>query len=262
MLSIAKVTGAALATLALTIPAANAAVTFDPATGTGFVGKGDVQTALGYNNAQLQKNASTLVFTSQRPAEQVLSQSASQSASESGSQTVTRTLSCVVDTQRKTFINEGTRSGERTGERAGSRMGSRLGTLAGNIAHTVAFDARVKNQITGFNLRGLQTQAAFVPTGEPAWGDLTFGEWSFTAWSWSETEWSGWVSEPGESPADCLSSTNGHVVTELEDVTTVAASTGDGLVEQAVQYGDVVHAAPAAIAGSAAQLFVNGVALN
>jgi hypothetical protein len=31
-----------------------ASVTFDPATGTGFVGKGDVQTALGLNNAQMQ----------------------------------------------------------------------------------------------------------------------------------------------------------------------------------------------------------------
>ena len=262
MLSIAKVSGAALATLALTIPAAHAAVTFDLATGTGFVGKGDVQTALGYNNAQLQKNASTLVFTSQQPAEQGLSQSASQSANEAGTQTVTRTLSCVVDTQRKTFTNDGTRSGERTGERTGSRTGSRVGTLAGKIASTIAFDARVKNQITGFNLRGFQTQAVFVPTGEPAWGELTFGEWSFTAWSWSETEWSGWVSEPGENPADCLSSTSGHVVTELEDVTTVGAGTGDGPVEQAVQYGGVVHASPAAIAGSAAQLFVNGAALN
>src|SRR5688572_20585347 len=31
-----------------------AAVTFDPATGAGFVGKGDVQLALGLNNAQVQ----------------------------------------------------------------------------------------------------------------------------------------------------------------------------------------------------------------
>jgi hypothetical protein len=39
------------------------AVTFNPDTGTGFVGKGDVQLALGYNNAQLQANASSLQFT-------------------------------------------------------------------------------------------------------------------------------------------------------------------------------------------------------
>ena len=40
-----------------------AAVTFDPSTGKGFVGKGDVQIALGWNNAQLQANASSVVFT-------------------------------------------------------------------------------------------------------------------------------------------------------------------------------------------------------
>ena len=261
MLSIAKVTGAALATLALTIPAAHAAVTFDPATGTGFVGKGAVQSALGYNNAHLQKNASTLVFTSQRPAEQALSQSASQAASEFGTQTVTRTLSCVVDTNRKTFTNEGTRTGTRTGERSGSRTGSRTGTLAGNIADTVAFDARVKNQITGFNLTGFKSQATFVPTGAPTWGEPSFSAWSFTAWSWGDTEWSGWLAEPGENPADRLSNSTGHVVTELEDVTTVDSETGGGPVEQVVQYGDVVYGAPV-VAGSASRLFVNGVALN
>ena len=42
--------------------AALASVTFDPDTGTGFVGKGDVQLALGYNNKQLQDNAAGLVF--------------------------------------------------------------------------------------------------------------------------------------------------------------------------------------------------------
>jgi len=40
-----------------------AAVVFDPETGTGFVGKGDVQTVLGLNNAQMQAQAPNLVFT-------------------------------------------------------------------------------------------------------------------------------------------------------------------------------------------------------
>jgi hypothetical protein len=39
-----------------------AAVTFDPETGTGFVGKGDVQTAFGWNNKQLQDNAGLVQF--------------------------------------------------------------------------------------------------------------------------------------------------------------------------------------------------------
>lgn len=40
-----------------------AAVTFDPATGTGFVGKGDVQLAYGWNNKQLQDNATAVTFS-------------------------------------------------------------------------------------------------------------------------------------------------------------------------------------------------------
>jgi hypothetical protein len=41
---------------------AYAAVTFNPATGTGFVGKGDVQLAFGWNNKQLQDNAGSVAF--------------------------------------------------------------------------------------------------------------------------------------------------------------------------------------------------------
>lgn len=40
-----------------------AAVTFDPTTGTGFVGKGDVQLAFGWNNQKLQENATGVTFT-------------------------------------------------------------------------------------------------------------------------------------------------------------------------------------------------------
>lgn len=43
--------------------AATAAVTFDPATGSGFVGKGDVQLAFGWNNADLQSNAPSISFS-------------------------------------------------------------------------------------------------------------------------------------------------------------------------------------------------------
>ncbi|CAN5765685.1 hypothetical protein BH23CHL7_BH23CHL7_05020 [soil metagenome] len=51
-----------VAALSLVATGAMAAVTFDPADGTGFVGKGDVQLALGYNNKQLQNNANDLQF--------------------------------------------------------------------------------------------------------------------------------------------------------------------------------------------------------
>jgi hypothetical protein len=40
----------------------NAAITFDPATGIGFVGKGDVQLFFGWNNQMLQLNAANIDF--------------------------------------------------------------------------------------------------------------------------------------------------------------------------------------------------------
>jgi len=51
--------GGALAAIA---SAAIAAVTFDPATGTGFVGKGDVQLVYGWNNKALNDNAANVRF--------------------------------------------------------------------------------------------------------------------------------------------------------------------------------------------------------
>lgn len=52
---------AAAAATAMISSAATAAVTYDPATG-GFAGKGDVQTAFGWNNAQLQLSAASITF--------------------------------------------------------------------------------------------------------------------------------------------------------------------------------------------------------
>ncbi len=51
--------------MATMVVAAGAAFAYTlNADGTGFVGKGEVQTALGYNNKQLQNNADSLEFTS------------------------------------------------------------------------------------------------------------------------------------------------------------------------------------------------------
>ncbi|AZU60573.1 hypothetical protein [Neobacillus mesonae] len=57
--------GIAAGALAFGIMASSgfAAVTFDPSTGTGFVGKGDVQSSLGFNNAHMQREANNLVFS-------------------------------------------------------------------------------------------------------------------------------------------------------------------------------------------------------
>lgn len=54
---------AAFAVMALFATASMAAVTFDPATGRGFVGKGDVQLAFGWNNKALNDNAGHVRFT-------------------------------------------------------------------------------------------------------------------------------------------------------------------------------------------------------
>ena len=53
---------ATLAMLAVAAGAALASVTFDVATGKGFVGKGDVQLAFGWNNAKLQAQAGNVSF--------------------------------------------------------------------------------------------------------------------------------------------------------------------------------------------------------
>ena len=51
------------AALAVVSMAALATVTFNPATGTGFVGKGDVQNAFAWNNAALQQNIGGISFS-------------------------------------------------------------------------------------------------------------------------------------------------------------------------------------------------------
>jgi hypothetical protein len=52
----------ALALVVIGAGVALAAVTFDPDTGTGFVGKGDVQLAFGWNNKEIQNNAGAVTF--------------------------------------------------------------------------------------------------------------------------------------------------------------------------------------------------------
>lgn len=57
-----KITGLAFM-LMLTCATTFASVTFDVTTGKGFIGKGDVQLLFGWNNAEMQANASSLIFT-------------------------------------------------------------------------------------------------------------------------------------------------------------------------------------------------------
>lgn len=60
-LKVAAAAGTFAGLMALAAPAM-ASVTFDPANGSGFVGKGEVQTVSSWNNKALQENASTVDF--------------------------------------------------------------------------------------------------------------------------------------------------------------------------------------------------------
>lgn len=107
---------ASAASVALVATSASAAVTFDPSTGTGFVGKGDVQTALHYNNKQLQENANSLEFT-----------------------------------YSSTSATETTWTCDRDG---GPQSQERTNTTTTTVQGVVGTVARERNQITGFNLTG------------------------------------------------------------------------------------------------------------
>jgi hypothetical protein len=142
-----KLTLAAAAAFAVVSTAAFATVTFDPATGTGFVGKGDVQLALGWNNAQLQGNAKGATF--------------SYNTSTDYSAVCTWTT------------GEGTR-GEKTHDVTHNTTTS--------VTDSVGYNARVHAQIDGFNLTGFgaTTSTGDVPVvGGPCPGNAgTDGTWS------------------------------------------------------------------------------------
>jgi hypothetical protein len=112
---------AAAASMALVSTAAFATVTFDPTTGVGFVGKGDVQIAFGWNNSQLQKNASGVTFTYNETDVYDVTCEWETVTGGPHSQTIVHD----VDVPRHISINA-----------------------------NVAFDPRTRNQITGFNLTG------------------------------------------------------------------------------------------------------------
>jgi hypothetical protein len=116
-----KITLAAAAALAVVSTAAFASVTFDSNTGLGFAGKGDVQIALGgLNNAQIQAQARSLAFSFN---------SVDAYDAECYWETVTGKGSVIVH--------------DITVPKHQS------------VSADVAYDARSRNQVTGFNLKGL-----------------------------------------------------------------------------------------------------------
>lgn len=127
---------------------AMAAVTFDPANGTGFVGKGDVQLALGLNNAQLQAQAAGLQFTFES--------------------------SAVYAVTVEWTTGEGTKA-EKT------HIVEHKRTISVN--DSVNYDARKVNQVTGFLLTGFgsQSESVTVPEVGAAWSNGDGNEATITS---------------------------------------------------------------------------------
>jgi hypothetical protein len=135
---------AAAAALAVVSTAAMASVSFDNTTGTGFVGKGDVQLALGLNNAQVQ--AITPAFTY-------------------NATTITEvSWECTNANNEKVL------------ERARTTTTSSTGVVSSS--------ARVQNQVTGYNLGGFavgSTTSSSSTEGPPLNScPNSAGSWSLT----------------------------------------------------------------------------------
>jgi hypothetical protein len=111
-----SIIGLAVAGAIATSAAVMALVTFDPATGKGFVGKGDVQLVDGWNNKKLQDNAAFVEFRA------------------SSVVATATTWTCDKDT------------GPNTQERSNTTT-----TTTEGLVTTIA---RERNQITGFTLDG------------------------------------------------------------------------------------------------------------
>ncbi|WP_223592466.1 hypothetical protein [Neobacillus bataviensis] len=139
-----KIMGLALTgllTVGIAVGSASASVAFDSATGTGFVGKGDVQLAFGWNNAALQKNASGLTFTYEAQ-----------------------------DTYTVTEYWEDLTGGKQP------KIVTHEITIPKHVSVSadVAFDARKANQINGFNLNNfgtVVTEGTLPSVGDPLTGN-------------------------------------------------------------------------------------------
>jgi hypothetical protein len=129
--------------LALSMMATAASAYTLNADGTGFVGKGEAQTVLGWNNKQLQDNASSVVFTVE-------------------SETVTE-VSWVCTNSN----NENSQGRERT--------------TTTTVTGVVEGVARERNQITGFNLLGYEGDPQTASTFEGnQLNSCPSGPWSLT----------------------------------------------------------------------------------
>lgn len=253
-----KKTWVLLATLvaALTVVGvAAASVTFDPTcsltingngNGTGacgFVGKGDVQTALGYNNKQMQSSFESLAFTYRGSATQDLSQDGTEALTQSR----TEVLECDTINGVVTFQ----RDGSRTGSRSGSRDGTREGTISGTVSYSIDYTSRQHNQYDGFLLTSVGSGS--FDSGSPVWD-----AWVWDSASWGTTTWGNWVPASGD-PASSNNTTiqacyddGSHI---NSDVINNGAVTEGAITESAIDYGAITPT-------GSFTLYVNGVAIG
>jgi hypothetical protein len=254
-----KLITATIAVTAATLllaPAASAAVNFNETTGTGFVGKGDVQVAFGWNNKQLQTNAGTVKFSFTQDATQAVTQAASQTASQTTSQSFTYYVSCDTTNGRKTFYREGNRAGVTTATREGEREGERAGTLSGALRSALDGDPRQtkgQNQFTGFILKGFSATPTFTLSGDaPVYEEPTFGDWVWSTDAVVMDEWTGGWQTTGDgtgSPADCVDGEDSD--SNIVEDTVYGPVVEGPIVEGDVTYGDVAPGAVTATPGTA-----------
>lgn len=217
------------------VATATASVTLN-SDGSGFVGKGDVQAAFGWTNAKLQQNAGGVTFSTAQAVSQDFTQALTQTATQAMSETVSCTITVGGEKHPVTFYRDGTRAGTQTGTETGSRTGTKTGTING----TVAFDPRLKNQITGFNLTG------FGSVSGPAWDSTVWDSptWS-DDWTWGETVWGAFT---GSADVNSCLGGDPNVSDLVDTVTPGDVTPGD------IGYGDIT---PGTITYGATTLYVN-----
>ncbi|MBI2324294.1 MAG: hypothetical protein HYU87_04970 [Chloroflexi bacterium] len=135
-----KITAAfAVVLLVFTAAPALATVTFDPTTGTGFVGKGDLQVPWGWNNQTLQKQAANVTFSYAR--------------SDATDYTVTCEWDTVTGGKTQTTIHH---------------VVTNTKAVSDTVAYDVSSTSRKNSQgtVTGFNLKGFGSSIV-TTSGDP-----------------------------------------------------------------------------------------------
>jgi hypothetical protein len=203
---------------------AYAAVTFDPTTGTGFAGKGDVQTVLGLNNAQIQAQAPSLVFT-------------------------------YVSTDTYEVVNAWATGNADNPVSLNSHTETVTTTVGVNAA--VVYDSRKNSQgqVTGFNLTGLgaKTVVGTIPEVSPTVTYVTY--------SWDTQEWDGTydtVPNPNYNGHNSPTIDVKHYVTVTHTTDQLPVDENGNLYTE----GDNKAVLSVTLTDSVGGLFVNGVALQ